>query len=261
MRVCSQSNVFELVALHSHVGTGLRDMRAFRKNFEALAKIYLSLQSEGFPLTAINLGGGLAVPTVKEYSLLELLRMAIFAAPPSAPVVRGNHFFKEYFDNLSECFRRVFQSVPAKPRVLLEPGRAVTSAAGALLCTVDHIRRRGRKLIAVTDAGALSTGLSVAAEYHEILHTAPFDRRVARTYKLTGNILTSLDILAMNKRLPTLLPGDRLLVMDAGAYMIPTATNFATLRAPILLLENGGVRVLRRRETPGDVMLRDFLED
>jgi diaminopimelate decarboxylase len=103
----------------------------------------------------------------------------------------------------------------------------------------------------------MSTGMSVLGEYHEVFPVRDPLRVRERRTTLVGRVPTPLDLLYRNKPMPDLRAGDLLAVMDAGAYMIPTATNFASVKAPVVLLDRGDMRLLQRRETADDLAGRD----
>jgi diaminopimelate decarboxylase len=261
LRICREHHGLSLVGLHSHIGSGLRDFQALTRNFEKLSACFHQLRAMDFDLRIINIGGGVAVPTVREFSALEMLRYAAFGVLPKPPAIDRENYFDEYLDLISRAYEQLFGGAEIKPILFLEPGRALVSSAGAVLCRVHHVRTRKRASFAVTDAGALSMGMSVLAEYHEIVPLTEPERGGKCVSTITGKIPMMLDLLYMNKSLPALKAGDLLLVMDAGAYMIPTATNFATLKAPVILLDRGRITTIQRRETVEDFLARSLEEE
>ena len=67
-----------------------------------------------------------------------------------------------------------------------------------------------------------------------------------------------MDTLAWSIRLPRLERGDLLAIMDAGAYFVPFSTSFSFPQPAIVMIEHGGGRVVRRRETFEDLVRRDL---
>jgi diaminopimelate decarboxylase len=53
--------------------------------------------------------------------------------------------------------------------------------------------------------------------------------------------------------LPDLKAGDRLIIKNVGAYNIPQSTTFIFPRPPIVIIEEGKARIIRRAETIDDV--------
>jgi len=261
LRMIEADTRLRLTAVHSHVGTGLRDMRAFRKNFLLLADVFENLSKRGFPMKYINVGGGLAAPTVREFTPLEIARYAYTGRLPAPPEFPEEDIYRSYAAALSSVWKARFDGALEPPLLLMEPGRTLSSDAVLLLLRVSHIRERGARRIAVTDGGAMSTGMSVLGEYHELFRVRdPLRPRTLR-YDLVGRVPTPLDIVCKGKSLPELRPGDLVAVMDAGAYMMPTATSFASLKPPVILVENGKAFCIVRRENEDDATLRGEADD
>jgi len=67
--------------------------------------------------------------------------------------------------------------------------------------------------------------------------------------------LTYADFLARDRRMANAMPGDFLAVCTAGAYGFVQSSNYNSRpRAPEVLVEAGGYRVIRKRETFDDLI-------
>ena len=62
-----------------------------------------------------------------------------------------------------------------------------------------------------------------------------------------------MDVVYRNLPCPRLEVDDVLAVMDAGAYFTSTSTNFGGPRPAVVLVDQGAVRTVRRRETYEDL--------
>jgi diaminopimelate decarboxylase len=82
---------------------------------------------------------------------------------------------------------------------------------------------------------------------------------IRRTYAVLGSLPSTMDTLSRGARLPHLVPGDRLALLDAGAYLVPFNNNFAGPRPAVMLLDGSETRILRRRETFGDMLRCDAI--
>jgi diaminopimelate decarboxylase len=70
-----------------------------------------------------------------------------------------------------------------------------------------------------------------------------------------GPVCESGDFLARDRALPLPEPGDLLAVRDAGAYAFAMASNYNLRpRAAEAFVENGALRLIRRRETFEDLV-------
>jgi diaminopimelate decarboxylase len=70
-----------------------------------------------------------------------------------------------------------------------------------------------------------------------------------------GPVCESGDFLAKDRTLPEVKPGDLLAVMSAGAYGFVMASNYNSRpRVPEVLVKDGGVHVIRARESYEDLI-------
>jgi diaminopimelate decarboxylase len=110
--------------------------------------------------------------------------------------------------------------------------------------------------------------LVVDAGMHSLLRPALYDayhrvaplRRPAEHARLAsdvvGPICESADVLARDRSLPPLAAGDRLALLDAGAYGFSMASHYNSQPRPAeVLVEGAGARLIRRRETYEDLWL------
>jgi diaminopimelate decarboxylase len=70
-----------------------------------------------------------------------------------------------------------------------------------------------------------------------------------------------LDVLGVNRELPVLKRRDFLAVLDAGAYSISLSPQFIRPRPPVVLVDGGGGKLVRRGETFEDVFRSDMFYD
>jgi diaminopimelate decarboxylase len=139
---------------------------------------------------------------------------------------------------------------------MVEPGRFIAGAAGALVGRVLDVKRGPARTFVVLDV-AMNDLLrpSLYDAFHRIVPLA--EPRVA-TPKLVadvvGPICESGDCLARERALPPLAPGDGVAILDAGAYGYTMSSNYnGRPRLPEVLLENGEMRLIRRGETLDDL--------
>jgi hypothetical protein len=58
-------------------------------------------------------------------------------------------------------------------------------------------------------------------------------------------------------KLPELMPGDGLAIMDTGAYFVAFSSPFSAPRPAIVIVDATGDRLLRRPETSDDLVVLD----
>lgn len=138
--------------------------------------------------------------------------------------------------------------------LLLEPGRRLVGAAGALLTQVLYVKRHGGRHFVITDAGANDLlRPSLYGAYHEIVPLAPRPGP-RRRVEVVGPLCESGDCFAHQRPLPPIAAGDYLAILDTGAYGFSLSSNYnARPRAAEVAIEGGKARRIRRRERTADL--------
>ena len=90
-------------------------------------------------------------------------------------------------------------------------------------------------------------------EDHEVVPVTKKNDEMVN-YTILGNMPTSMDIVATSVLLPKMSSGDKLAVLDTGAYNFPFNNNFAGPRPGVVMIKNGKFEEVRRRETFDDMM-------
>jgi diaminopimelate decarboxylase len=140
--------------------------------------------------------------------------------------------------------------------VVLEPGRRIVGAAGALVATVvDTKQFPGSRRFVVLDAGM--SELIRPALYGAFHRIVPVEPRPGplEPCDIVGPVCESSDVFGRDRMMPPLEPGDLVAVLDAGAYGSAMASNY--LRRPFpaeVLVEDGRWRSVRRRQTMEDIL-------
>ena len=243
-----------LRGIQAHIGSGIHDLRAF----ETAAERVLSIQARAFATGAepdlIDLGGGLGTRLSREFTTAEMLLYLGMGRLPKERKPDPPGLIARYGEVVCGAVQRACERLDIPlPSLVLEPGRALVSDAATLLLTVGAVRERpGVGRFALTDGGAMTVSMMFLSELHAVLlanRDAPPEGRT----NVFGRLPSPMDVVYRNLPLPTLLPDDRLAVMDAGAYFTSTATNFGGPRPGVVLVDDGEARVVRRAETFEDL--------
>ena len=216
-----------------HIGSQILDPAPI---FEALDKalaLVEQLRAEGSPIRHLDLGGGLGVA----YRETE-------TAPAIAPFIQKVH-------------QRLCASGLA---VMVEPGRSIVGAAGVLLARVLYRKRNGGKEFIIIDAAM--NDLIRPALYHAHHDVVPVRKNSLPpvTADVVGPVCESGDFLARDRKMANVMPGDFVAIHTAGAYGFVQSSNYNSRpRAPEVLVEGGGYRVIRARETYEDLVRGETL--
>lgn len=217
----------EIVGLQCHIGSQITDTGPLAAAARALAGLSRQLLGEGFALRTIDLGGGLGV----SYD-------GAGVPDPGA---------------LAAAVLPHLQGLPLT--LVLEPGRSLVAAAGVLLTRVLYVKEGEDRRFVIVDAGM--NDLLRPALYEAFHRVEPLRSRgrAATVVDVVGPVCETSDFLARRRELELPEPGDLLAVRDVGAYGFAMASNYNMRpRAAEALVEEGRVRLIRRRETFEDLV-------
>jgi diaminopimelate decarboxylase len=252
------NDALEVVGLHAHRGGMLRtEADALGFVDETLSFTDELRQRLGLELELLNLGGSLASPSVRGLSERELRNNRSFSSHIASPVPSESLPIERYVAAITERVATHYERLGrSAPRILLEPGRSVTSDAQMLLTRVHSLKLDAERAYAILDAG-INLAESCRSEYHQLLSANHAGAPLSHVYAVAGPICTPGDTLYWSARLPELKPGDSLLIMDAGAYFVAFSTSFSFPRPAIVAVDAGTVKLLRRAETFDDLLALD----
>lgn len=222
--------------ISAHIGSQIVSLDPFRRAFRRIAGYVEELRRAGIALEYADIGGGLGVRYTNERtsSRLDYARMV-------AGLVR-----------------------PLGLHLLLEPGRSIIASAGILLTRVIYTKRNRGKTFVVVDA-AMNDLLRPAlyGAIHPITRIArEAGRRKAPAHRvdIVGPVCETGDCLLHDWPLGDVKPGDVLAIWVAGAYGMTQASNYnARTRPSEVLIDGTRTKLIRRRETQGDLLRTDVL--
>ncbi len=215
----------ELVGLHMHIGSQIFELESFRRAIEALAHL------GAFPV--YDLGGGLGVA---------------YTAGDEPPSIE---------DYVEAKVTAAHELLGPDPRLLLEPGRALTANSTVTIYTVESVKRGLSTYVAVD--GGMSDNL------RPMLYGAVYEAAIAdrlhpggERCHVAGKHCESGDVLVHDVHLHDPRPGDVLVTPATGAYGHAMANNYNGVpRPPVIFCRDGDARVVVRRETYEDLQARD----
>ncbi|MCM1282526.1 MAG: diaminopimelate decarboxylase [Muribaculaceae bacterium] len=168
-------------------------------------------------------------------------------------------------EGVREAYERVL--VPAGMggvEIYAEMGRFMMGPYGCLVTTAIHEKHIYKEYIGVDACAANLMRPAVYGSYHHITVLGKEEAVCDHIYDVTGSLCENCDKFAVDRALPKIDMGDYLVIHDTGAHGFSMGYNYnGRLRsAEILLEEDGGVRLIRRAETPEDYFATfDCFED
>ncbi len=234
----SVSPWLDLVGVHAHVGSHLRDLAPLEQVLWVLGDFAATIGARyGVTIQEICPGGGLGVASLPD---------------EQAPDIEA------YAERLTTTLREVVEQCRLPPpRLVVEPGRAIVARAGVALYTVGPRKMQPDGTVVLAVDGGMGDNVRPAlygAAYHAVLaerSTASATEQV----RVVGRYCESGDVLIERVLLPSAEPGELLAIPVSGAYQLPMASNYNLVPRPaVVFLRDGSARLVRRRES-----LEDFL--
>jgi diaminopimelate decarboxylase len=219
-----------------HIGSQITDVAPFAETMARVADLVRELRHDGHAIEYVDAGGGLGIAYDKPAPLGFSDYVAAYASAITAPL-QG-----------------------LKVHLLLEPGRAIVGAAGALIMSVIYRKANDGKRFVIVDA-AMNDLIRPAlyGAYHEIiplrLRAEDEDDAPPEKVDVVGPVCETGDFFARERPLPNVKEGDLLAILDTGAYGMALASNYNTRTRPAEVLVAGkSAKLIRRRETTSDLL-------
>ena len=239
-----KSNYLKLVGLHIHIGSPIYSAQPYERAIEKIINQIKQLQSKGFTIKYLDIGGGFAAdyedgnsPSWDEY--------AKYIIPLLKPLVA---------DGI---------------KIIVEPGRTIAANAGILVSEIQYIKKTSdNKSIIILDTGfnhlirpalynakhfiwSLNPGKSYSISERK------FDLELPGLveYDIAGPICESSDYFAKGRKLPPVAQSDRLVIFTAGAYGMVMASQYNSHPRPAeYMIDNDKIIMIRERESYEDLI-------
>jgi diaminopimelate decarboxylase len=220
-----------------HIGSQITEVAPFGEAVARVADLVRELRSDGHRIEFIDAGGGLGIAYDKANAVDFSSDVAAYARALATPL-RG-----------------------LDVRLLLEPGRSIIGPAGVLLTSVIYRKENDGKRFLVVDAGMNDLiRPALYGAHHEIVPVVrSANSSESEVTDIVGPVCETGDFFARDRELPAVAEGDRLAILDAGAYGMVLASNYNTRPRPAEVLVNGkSAKIIRRRETISDLLRAEF---
>jgi diaminopimelate decarboxylase len=228
--------------LHSHIGSQIFDTAGFEVAAHRVVELAVRIHDEhGIEIAELDLGGGFGIAYTEE---------------DDAPEVKG----------IAQSLRGIVDGQCraaglTRPRLTVEPGRAIVGPSTVSLYTVGTIK----------DVDGIRTYVSVDGGMSDNIRTALYDASYECVLasraswappmlsRVVGRHCESGDIVVRHAYLPSdLAPGDLLAVPATGAYCRSMASNYNHVSRPAVVAVNAGTaRTIVRRESLDDLLSLD----
>lgn len=235
----------DLVGYHAHIGSQLVDADSYVEAIDTLFAFAASMRRlHGVAPREVSPGGGFGIAYVPGDPAADIptWAQAVGAAAQEA------------------CAR---YNLPL-PLLTVEPGRSIVGPAAVALYRVGAVKALpGVRTYVAVDGGMAD---NIRPTLYGARYTAALGNRPpsgnAKKVTVAGKYCESGDLLIDDIALPPLESGDLLAVPAAGAYCLSMASNYnLALRPAAVLVNEGEVRLIRRRERYEDLVRHDLVDD
>jgi diaminopimelate decarboxylase len=221
--------------IHTMVASNELDPDYFVETAEILFSLILEIsQNLDIHIDFANLGGGIGIPYRPDEEPVDLEHMS-----------KG---IRKLYDEI------IIANNLAPLKLNFESGRAITGPFGFLVTRVLHIKDTYKKFAGMDACMVNLMRPALYAAYHHITVVGKEESPGKLLYDVTGSLCENNDKFAIDRLLPEVVPGDLMVIHDAGAHGHAMGFNYnGKLRsAELLLRENGDVMEIRRAETVDD---------
>lgn len=233
----------QLRGLHAHNGTMLRETRPYEESIHRL----LLLAGDAYKETQwwpneISPGGGWAVESPEDSFTpgVEMLAQAL-----QESMVRG--------------ISSIEKTLPA-PTLIIEPGRSIIARAGIAIYRIGARKPTPGGITFLFIDGGMADNVRPAlygAHYSALAVERAALSDEEEVVCIAGRYCESGDVLIESVTLPNMQEGDLLALPMAGAYCLPMASNYNLVPRPaVILVDEGTVQIMERRETIADLVSR-----
>ncbi len=213
------------VGLAVHIGSQILNLAPYRAAFARLAALVTELRAAGLPVSRLDCGGGLGIAYSDEVE-----------ASPQA---------------LAGAIRHAFAALDLE--LMVEPGRWLVGPAGLLLTEV--VRVKDGHFVVVDAAMNDLLRPAIYDAWHGVVPLAAAAYAAPRlSLDVVGPVCESSDVFARARHLPLPAAGDRLAILDTGAYgSVMSSTYNARPLAPIALVQGAVWETVRDRGRHADL--------
>lgn len=232
----NNSNNIKLIGFHSHIGSQIFELDAYKAEIEKLIRISKEFS---YPLE-LNLGGGFGAFYTNEDKPIPLDEVAKFLVKTTDEVLNKEN---------------------AKiAKLLIEPGRSIVAEAGTTLYTIGFIKKTPNKEYYFIDGG-MTDNIRPAlyqAKYDAFIVGKENDERI-HTVTIAGKCCESGDLIIEDYKLPPATSGDLLVTKTTGAYGYAMSSNYNKALTPaVVFVDKDNDYLVVKRQSLKELIEREI---
>ena len=231
-----------LRGLHFHLGSPIFELEPYRVATELVLRWAAQFREQGLELKEFSPGGGFAIAYTRDQT------------PPEI-----GDYAEAIISTMTSTCADLGMEIP---NITIEPGRSIIGPAGVALYQIGAIKDIPgvRKYVSVDGGMGDNIRPALYQAVYEVVAAGKVNDEPTERVTIAGKYCESGDLLASDIMMPDLVAGDVLAIPAAGAYCPSMASNYnLNPRPPMVLVNNGQSRLIRRRESYQDMMLCDVI--
>ena len=235
------STNLDLCGIHFHLGSPIFKVEPYTQAINIVLQFLSKIENVEDWFKVFSPGGGFAIA----YTQSQI---------PPRPIDYARAIVGSLLKGCAEYGLR-------QPELVIEPGRSITGPAGVALYSVGAIKEIPSVRIYSSVDGGMGDNIRPAlyGANYEVVAANRFLETPTSRMTISGKYCESGDILVKDALLPSLVAGDLLAIPASGAYSPSMASNYnMNPRPPIVLVNQGQVIMMRRRETLRDMLICDL---
>jgi diaminopimelate decarboxylase len=243
----SQLPNLKIMAISTHIGSQITSVEPYLKAVEKMCGLLKDCITVGLPIEEVCLGGGFPSQSLNKVTLpgflLSSLGIVYQTTLPS---------LADYGSQIGSAFSGFLRrNNMSNVQLVFQPGRSISSSMGIMISTVRVVKDKWIFL----DTSTSTLPESIFFAQRKMLVANKINQPPFQKYNVAGKGLNSSDNFAYNLPLPRMEVGDKVIILDAGAYSISRANRFTVLNPAIYMIKNNGKIIkVRREEEYGDVL-------
>lgn len=224
----------KIVSLHGHTSTSDRAVL----NYKIITQHMLQVceQYELNDLEWFDIGGG------------------YFGAAPEGMDLTGRPTYEDYANCVLDEALANDWFVRVQPTIVIEPGSSVVSNVFSYYTKVYQNKKVGKVNFVMVDGTVFDVKPTLHSNNlpHDVYRSVESEETY--TCDVVGSTCMEKDVLLKEVALPKLNEGDFIKFKGVGAYTICLTPTFINFLAPILTVENGEYKEVRRRQNVDDIL-------
>ncbi|MGL4392243.1 MAG: diaminopimelate decarboxylase [Fusobacteriaceae bacterium] len=236
------SNCFEFLGLHCHIGSQIFDTKAFYESIEIMIKQTKKFSEEfNIEIPEINLGGGIGVYYTADDEDMN---------------------FQKFLRGMIAHIEKVLEEENFSIKnISVEPGRSLVANAGSTLYTVGGTKKTfsGQKYVFIDGGMTDNIRTALYQAKYEATVANKLNEKSKEIVNIAGNCCESSDVILKDYELEKAEVGDLILTPTTGAYGYVMSSNYNGLVRPAVVFVSGGkAQVSIKRETFEDLTRNDL---